>query len=67
MTWYQVNEFISLWFVLLYLSIRNLSLGAKAETAIGKHYIDLKHETRKQLMKLLSDDNQNGTEKAVWV
>ncbi|RXN25195.1 piezo-type mechanosensitive ion channel component 2-like protein [Labeo rohita] len=46
---------------------RNLSLGAKAETAIGKHYIDLKHETRKQLMKLLSDDNQNGTEKAVLI
>lgn len=43
--------------VLLYLSIRNLSLGAKAETAIGKHHIDLDKETRKQLMSLLRDDN----------
>uniref|UniRef100_A0A672L6F3 Piezo-type mechanosensitive ion channel component 2-like n=1 Tax=Sinocyclocheilus grahami TaxID=75366 RepID=A0A672L6F3_SINGR len=36
---------------------RNLSLGAKAETAIGKHYIDLDKETRTNLTNLL-----NGTE-----
>ncbi|KTF91372.1 hypothetical protein cypCar_00038471, partial [Cyprinus carpio] len=36
---------------------RNLSLGAKAETAIGKHYIDLDEITRTNLTNLL-----NGTE-----
>uniref|UniRef100_A0A672QS97 Piezo-type mechanosensitive ion channel component 2-like n=1 Tax=Sinocyclocheilus grahami TaxID=75366 RepID=A0A672QS97_SINGR len=36
---------------------RNLSLGAKAETAIGKHYIDLDKTTRTKLKNLL-----NGTE-----
>uniref|UniRef100_A0A673KUB4 Piezo-type mechanosensitive ion channel component 2-like n=1 Tax=Sinocyclocheilus rhinocerous TaxID=307959 RepID=A0A673KUB4_9TELE len=36
---------------------RNLSLGAKAETAIGKHYIDLDKDTRTNLTNLL-----NGTE-----
>ncbi|XP_059358611.1 piezo-type mechanosensitive ion channel component 2-like [Carassius carassius] len=36
---------------------RNLSLGAKVETAIGKHYIDLDEITRTKLTNLL-----NGTE-----
>ncbi|XP_026061315.1 piezo-type mechanosensitive ion channel component 2 isoform X3 [Carassius auratus] len=36
---------------------RNLSLGAKVETAIGKHYIDLDEITRSKLTNLL-----NGTE-----
>ncbi|XP_077078207.1 piezo-type mechanosensitive ion channel component 2 [Siphateles boraxobius] len=37
---------------------RNLSLGAKAETAFGKHSIVLQEETSKQLMSLLNDDNK---------
>ncbi|KAG1930554.1 piezo-type mechanosensitive ion channel component [Pimephales promelas] len=37
---------------------RNLSLGAKAETAIGKHQINLDPETRTQLRSLLSDVNK---------
>ncbi|TRY55216.1 hypothetical protein DNTS_032685 [Danionella cerebrum] len=39
---------------------RNLSLGAKAEVAMGKYYIDLDDETRISLTKLLSkDDNEH--------
>ncbi|XP_051769980.1 piezo-type mechanosensitive ion channel component 2 isoform X2 [Ctenopharyngodon idella] len=37
---------------------RNLSLGAKAEYAIGKHSIVLKKETREKLKNLLSHDNK---------
>lgn len=50
---HELTEFISVWFHLFHLSIRNLSLGAKAETAIGKHYIDLDKITRTKLTKLL--------------
>uniref|UniRef100_A0A8C1U3H1 Piezo type mechanosensitive ion channel component 2 n=1 Tax=Cyprinus carpio TaxID=7962 RepID=A0A8C1U3H1_CYPCA len=41
---------------------RNLSLGAKAETAIGKHSIDLDKPTRTKLKSLL-----NGTEDKVVI
>lgn len=51
--------------VFLYLSIRNLSLGAKAEYAIGKHSIDLEKKTRQELKNLLSGDNKD--DQKVWV
>ncbi|XP_043089484.1 piezo-type mechanosensitive ion channel component 2 isoform X2 [Puntigrus tetrazona] len=37
---------------------RNLSLGAKAETAIGKHYIDLDGPTRSTLSQLLNGNSE---------
>ncbi|XDV28265.1 hypothetical protein PO909_031611, partial [Leuciscus waleckii] len=42
---------------------RNLSLGAKAEMAIGKHHIDLDEETTKELKNLLSDNDTTAYEK----
>ncbi|CAM4586729.1 unnamed protein product [Leuciscus chuanchicus] len=42
---------------------RNLSLGAKAEMAIGKHHIDLDEETTKELKNLLSDNDTTAHEK----
>lgn len=45
--------------VLLYLSIRNLSLGAKAEYATGKRSIDLKNITKEELRRLLKQENEN--------
>ncbi|XP_060762172.1 piezo-type mechanosensitive ion channel component 2 isoform X2 [Neoarius graeffei] len=35
---------------------RNLSLGAKAEMATGKHFIILKQETKSKLVKLLNEN-----------
>lgn len=54
---HELTEVISVWFHLLHLSFRDLNLGAKAEIAIGKHYIDLDKITRTELTNLL-----NGTE-----
>lgn len=49
--------------VLLYLSIRNLSLGAKAEMATGKHHINLDEDTTRKLKSLLNNDDETAHKK----
>ncbi|KAK9980260.1 hypothetical protein ABG768_013637 [Culter alburnus] len=46
---------------------RNLSLGAKAEFATGKHSIVLENKTRQDLKELLSDDKKKTKEVPVLI